>query len=120
MITFENTEIAFKSKTDKDLIRAYWLFKIIGYPRVVKFGKWFTEIALKLNLPIDGIIKKTIFKQFCGGTNIEDCSSKIKELVKTGKADVGAQRKLGFPRRQIRGKRLQTRDMDANLWKCIA
>jgi proline dehydrogenase len=80
MITFENTEIAFKSKTDKDLIRAYWLFKIIGYPRVVKFGKWFTEIALKLNLPIDGIIKKTIFKQFCGGTNIEDCSSKIKEL----------------------------------------
>ena len=80
MITFENTEIAFKSKTDKDLIRAYWLFKIIGYPRVVKFGKKITEIALKLNLPIDGIIKKTIFKQFCGGINIEDCSSKIKEL----------------------------------------
>ncbi len=80
MITFENTEIAFKSKTDKDLIRAYWLFKIIGYPRVVKFGKWFTEIALKLNLPIDGIIKKTIFKQFCGGVNITDCEEKIKEL----------------------------------------
>ncbi len=80
MITFENTEIAFKSKTDKDLIRAYWLFKIIGYPRIVKFGKWFTEIALKLNLPIEGIIKKTIFKQFCGGTNIQDCSAKITEL----------------------------------------
>ena len=80
MITFENTEIAFKSKTDKDLVRAYWLFKIIGYPRVVKFGKWFTEVALKLNLPIDGIIKKTIFKQFCGGVNINDCESKIKEL----------------------------------------
>ena len=80
MITFENTEIAFKSKTDKDLVRAYWLFKIIGYPRIVKFGKWFTEIALKFNLPIDGIIKKTIFKQFCGGTNIQDCTSKIKEL----------------------------------------
>ena len=80
MITFENTEIAFKSKTDKDLVRAYWLFKIIGYPRVVKFGKWFTEIALKLNLPIEGIIKKTIFKQFCGGVNINDCEAKIKEL----------------------------------------
>ena len=49
MITFENTEIAFKSKTDKDLVRAFWLFKIIGYPRIVKFGKWFTEIALKFN-----------------------------------------------------------------------
>ena len=80
MITFENTEIAFKSKTDSDLVRAYWLFKIIGYPLVVKLGKWFTEIALKLKLPIDGIIKKTIFKQFCGGININDCESKIKEL----------------------------------------
>lgn len=80
MISFENTEIAFKSKTDKDLKRAYWLFKIIGYPRVVKFGKWFTELAIKLNLPIDGIIKKTIFKQFCGGVNITDCESKINEL----------------------------------------
>ena len=80
MITFENTEIAFKSKTDKDLVRAFWLFKIIGYPRIVKFGKWFTEIALKFNLPIDGIIKKTIFKQFCGGINIQDCTFKINEL----------------------------------------
>lgn len=80
MITFDNTEIAFKSKTDKDLIRAYWLFKIIGYPRVVKFGKWFTEIAIKLNLPIEGIIRKTIFKQFCGGTTINDCEGKIQEL----------------------------------------
>jgi len=80
MITFENTEIAFKSKSNKDLVRAYWLFKIIGYPKVVKFGKWFTEFALKLNLPIEGIIKKTIFKQFCGGINIQDCSAKIEEL----------------------------------------
>ena len=80
MITFENTEIAFKSKTDKDLIRAYWLFKIIASPSIVKFGKWFTNLALKLNLPIDGIIKKTIFKQFCGGETIADCEHTIAEL----------------------------------------
>jgi proline dehydrogenase len=80
MITFENTEIAFKSKTDKDLIRAYWLFKIIANPSIVKFGKWFTNLALKLNLPIDGIIKKTIFKQFCGGETIADCEHTIAEL----------------------------------------
>ena len=80
MITFENTEIAFKSKTDKDLIRAYWLFKIIANPSIVKFGKWFTNLALKLNLPIDGIIKKTIFKQFCGGETIIDCEPTIAEL----------------------------------------
>jgi proline dehydrogenase len=72
MKTFENTEIAFRSKNDTDLNRAFWLFKIIGNPSVVKFGKWATNLALSMNLPIDPIIKKTIFKQFCGGTTIQD------------------------------------------------
>jgi proline dehydrogenase len=82
MISFENTEIAFKSKSNKDLNRAYRLFKLIGSPALVKFGKWFTNLALKINLPIKGIIKKTIFKQFCGGETIEDCKNTIEQLGK--------------------------------------
>jgi proline dehydrogenase len=82
MIKFDNTEIAFKSKSNKDLTRAYWLFKIIGYPSIVKLGKTLTNVALKINLPIDSIIKKTIFKQFCGGTNIKDCAETIQLLAK--------------------------------------
>jgi proline dehydrogenase len=80
MKTFENTEIAFRSKNDTDLNRAFWLFKIIGNPSVVKFGKWATNLALSMNLPIDPIIKKTIFKQFCGGTTIQDCEQTIQQL----------------------------------------
>jgi len=80
MKTFENTEIAFRSKNDADLNRAFWLFKIIGNPSVVKFGKWATNLALSINLPIDPIIKKTIFKQFCGGTTIQDCEQTIQQL----------------------------------------
>ncbi len=80
MKTFENTEIAFRSKNDADLNRAFWLFKIIGNPSVVKFGKWATNLALSINLPIDPIIKKTIFKQFCGGTTIKDCEQTIQQL----------------------------------------
>lgn len=80
MISFENTEIAFKSKTNADLKRAYWLFKIIGNPSIVKVGKWTTNSALKLHLPIKGLIKKTIFKQFCGGENIKDCEQTIQLL----------------------------------------
>ncbi|MDX2360425.1 MAG: proline dehydrogenase family protein [Crocinitomicaceae bacterium] len=72
MISFDNTEIAFKNKSSKDLKRAHWLFKMVASPRMVKFGKWATNIALKLRLPINGIIKKTIFKQFCGGVSIKD------------------------------------------------
>lgn len=80
MKTFENTEIAFRSKNDADLNRAFWLFKIIGNPSVVKFGKWATNFALSINLPIDPLIKKTIFKQFCGGTTIQDCEQTIQQL----------------------------------------
>lgn len=80
MVSFENTKIAFKSKTDRDLNRAYWLFKIIGSPSMVKFGKSATNFALKTHLPIKGIIKKTIFSQFCGGETIEECAKTSETL----------------------------------------
>jgi len=80
MDTFENTEIAFKSKSDKDLTRAYWLFKIVGNSSMVRFGKTATNFALKYKFPIKGIIKKTIFKQFCGGETIEECVPTISTL----------------------------------------
>lgn len=84
MISFENTEIAFKSKSNKDLKRAYWLFKVVGNPILVKFGKWATNLAFKLGLPINGLIKKTIFKQFCGGESINDCDNAISSLGEFG------------------------------------
>jgi proline dehydrogenase len=84
MISFENTEIAFKSKSNKDLKRAYWLFKIIGSPSLVKFGKSATNFALQIKLPINGLIKSTIFHQFCGGETIKECDKAIKNLATFG------------------------------------
>jgi proline dehydrogenase len=84
MISFNNTEIAFKSKSDKDLKRAYRLFKLVGIPILVKIGKPLTNIAIRIKLPIQGLIKNTIFKQFCGGENIPECQSKIDELANSG------------------------------------
>jgi proline dehydrogenase len=84
MKQFNNTEIAFKSKSNQDLNRAYWLFKIIGYPSIVKLGKGFTTFALKTHLPINGIIRSTIFKQFCGGETINECEKVTSELNSFG------------------------------------
>lgn len=84
MISFDNTEIAFKSKSNKDLKRAYWLFKMIGSQSLVKFGKWATGVSLKIHLPIEGMVKKTIFQQFCGGETIEECTRTIAQLDKYG------------------------------------
>ena len=80
MLNFENTKVAFKLKSNLDLNRAYWLFRVIGSPFIVKLGKAITLAALKLRLPINFIVKRTIFKQFCGGENIEECSETITAL----------------------------------------
>lgn len=86
MFSFNNTEIAFADKTNSDLNRSYWLFKIISNHMYVKIGSFLTTIALKIHLPIKGIVKATIFKQFCGGESIEECELKINEL---GRAKIG-------------------------------
>lgn len=82
MISFDNTEIAFKYKSSKDLKRAYTLYKMVGKPWLVSFGKWITPIAFKLGLPIKGIIRNTIFRQFCGGETIDGCDDTIATLYK--------------------------------------
>jgi proline dehydrogenase len=86
MLSFDNTEIAFASKSNKELNRAYKLFKMVGKPGWVKFGRWATDVAFKLRLPVKGMIKKTIFKQFCGGETIQECDDAIDQL---GKYNVG-------------------------------
>jgi proline dehydrogenase len=83
LISFNNTEIAFKHKANKELNRAYLLFKMVASPTIVSFGKVATNLALSLHLPIKGLIKKTIFAQFCGGENINDCKETIAQLSKS-------------------------------------
>lgn len=84
MISFDNTEVAFAGKSNKDLQWSYRLFKILGRNWMMKFGKLATNAALAMRLPINGMIKKTIFKQFCGGETIQECDSKIADLGKFG------------------------------------
>ena len=82
MVSFDNTETAFQAKNGSDLNRSYWLFKLIGNPTLVKMGASLAPLAL--NLGMGGIIKRTIFRQFVGGENINDCANAINELGKYG------------------------------------
>lgn len=47
---------------------------------LVKVGTFFIKLALKLQLPIKKLIKKTVFEQFCGGECIRDCEKTITNL----------------------------------------
>ena len=84
--SFDNTEIAFGSKSNAELKRAYWLFKLIGNPALVVAGRVFTNIALALRIPIGWALRGNIFKQFCGGENIGQCRNAVDSL---GKFNIG-------------------------------
>lgn len=76
--------MAFRHASNADLTRAYWLFKAINSNFLVKIGPPLTNFAIKIGLPVQGLIKKTIFKQFCGGENIRECEKTIQTLAGGG------------------------------------
>ncbi|MCW5900376.1 MAG: proline dehydrogenase family protein [Flavobacteriales bacterium] len=79
-----DTRIAFADKSDADLWRATWLFRIIGTPWLSAFGQRMSQAALSLRLPVKGMIKATIFKQFCGGETIEESLRTAEKLARSG------------------------------------
>eukprot|EP01137_Pigoraptor_chileana_P012720 Opistho-2@65385 len=79
-INFDNTEIAFRNKTNAELNKAYWLFKIISSNFLTQVGPPITNFLLNVGFPIQGAIKATIFKQFCGGETIAECERTIAQL----------------------------------------
>jgi proline dehydrogenase len=83
-LSFENTEIAFRHSSNSDLKRAYWLFRVINVNFLVKLGPPITNFAIKIGLPVKGLIKATIFKHFCGGETIAECDKTIKNLYDGG------------------------------------
>jgi proline dehydrogenase len=79
-VDFNNTEIAFHLKSDSELERAYFLFKMISIEPLVRIGTAATNFALKAHLPVEGLIRSTVFDHFCGGVNEEDCISTIDKM----------------------------------------
>ena len=84
MINFEDTKPVFAHKSNWELKKSYYLFSILQHSFFVKIGSLLLKISFFLRIPIKKIIKMTIFNQFCGGENIQDCSKKINELYEFG------------------------------------
>ena len=75
-----DTRIAFRQYTSRGLLRAYWLFRIIGIPWLSATGRALTQFALLLHLPIKWAVKGTIFKHFCGGETIDESLNTAQKL----------------------------------------
>lgn len=81
-LNFSDTKIAFASKTNQQLRKAYWLFRLMHSPTMVRILTGAAEISFKLHLPIDWAIRATVFDHFCGGESIAGCEAVIEELDK--------------------------------------
>ena len=77
---FSDTKEAFSLKSNFELNRAFFLFKIIGNTTFVKLSTVLTNFALKFHLPVTPIIKATVFDHFCGGVSEEDCVPVINKM----------------------------------------
>ena len=85
MSIFDNTQIAFADKTTDQLRKAYWMFKGIENPTLTNMGVSMLNFTVKNNFPfVDGIVKKTLFEQFCGGETREESIQAVNKLWKRG------------------------------------
>jgi proline dehydrogenase len=83
-ISFEDTAVAFEYKSDAELSKANFIFSLVNHPWVSGAATSATKLALKLHLPIEGIIKKTVFFHFCGGESIETSHPATEKLAQYG------------------------------------
>ena len=79
--SFDNTELAFASKTDWQLKKAYYLFRIVNNNTMASVATFSATLGLNLHLPIKGIIKSTVFEHFCGGENILECKERSDKMA---------------------------------------
>ncbi len=85
---FDDTATAFALKTDSELEHAYFLFKMIANEPLVRIGTAMTNFAIKANLPVEGLIRATVFDHFCGGVNEEDCLPVVDRMYEKGVCSV--------------------------------
>jgi proline dehydrogenase len=84
LISFDNTAVAFASKSDKELKKMQLLFSIMHWEYLTKIGTKIVNSALNFNFPVRNILKNTLFNQFCGGETLQECEPVIHQLRTAG------------------------------------
>lgn len=77
---FENTEVAFKLKSNFDLQKAKALFSLVGSNTLVNVGSSLAHFALGVGLPVSPLFRFSIYNHFCGGETFEECKKTIAKL----------------------------------------
>ena len=81
ILSFDDTKTAFAYKSNTELKAAYRLFSLMSNSWLVTMGTALTPWAIRSGLPVKGVIRKTIFKQFVGGETLEEVTSLAQKLA---------------------------------------
>jgi proline dehydrogenase len=85
-IRLDNTEVAFQHREPSELKKMEWMFTLMNHstlnPLSIKLLLW----AIDWKLPVQSLVKATIFGHFCGGETLEEC---LKTIEKQSKYHVG-------------------------------
>ncbi|MDH4090566.1 MAG: proline dehydrogenase family protein [Cyclobacteriaceae bacterium] len=101
-VSFEDTDVAFRYKSDAALQKANFIFSLVSHPWISALATQSVKLALMLKLPVESIIRKTVFDHFCGGESIEKTEWVANLLGQYGVSSIldysveGAQSEAGF------------------------
>ncbi len=85
VVDLSDTAIAFASKSDKELRKAYYLFRMMNYPSLVKLGSVLALWGIRMRLPlVEKLILRTVFPQFVGGRTLLESIPTIEKLWQYG------------------------------------
>ncbi len=79
-VSFEDTAIAFRYKSDGELRKANFIFTIVNHPSISRLATGAVKLGMSWGLPIRGMVRATVFEHFCGGETIDKAERTIHHL----------------------------------------
>ncbi len=79
-VSFDDTAVAFAGKDDPDLQKSAWLFRIMSNSTIVDIGAHITQLALQIGLPVQSLLKMTVYEHFCGGEDLAETEPLVTAL----------------------------------------
>lgn len=79
-LNFDDTEVAFRYKSNSEMRRAHFIFSVVNHPWVSALGTGLVRFALLCRLPVTPLLRNTVFRHFCGGETIAETRALINRL----------------------------------------
>mgnify|MGYP003333186492 CR=1 FL=1 len=80
LLDLEDTETAYQARSDSELKHTFRLFKTLNNNFINQLGILTARLAYSMHLPLDFIMKRTLYGQFCGGESLNECSAVVAKL----------------------------------------